>query len=69
MLRRAGAWVLLAALGVVLGLSVAWLQDTLGIPRYVVSWFWIVVMAAALCFAGWTAWGYYRAVRDEDDEE
>jgi len=67
--KRAGVWGLLAALGVVLGLGVAWLEAALGIPRGVIQWFWIVLMIAVLGFAGWAAWGYYRAIRDENDLE
>jgi ammonia channel protein AmtB len=69
MLRRAGEWSLLAAMSVALGLGVAWLEHTFAIPKNVVAWFWIVLMTTALGFAAWTAWGYYRAVRDEDEWE
>lgn len=69
MLRRAGEWALLAAVGVALGLGVAWAEAAFAIPKNVVAWFWIVLMVAALGFAGWAAWGYYRAIRDEDEWE
>jgi hypothetical protein len=69
MLKLVREWALFAVLGVVLGLGVAWLQGALGIPRNIVGWFWIVLMVAALGYAGWAAWGYYGAVRDEDDGE
>lgn len=62
-------WALFAVLGVVLGLSVVWLESAFGIPRNVVQWFWIVLMVAALGFAAWAAWRYYGTVRDEDDGE
>ena len=69
MLRRAGEWVLLAAVGVAFGLVVAWVEDAFAIPKNVVAWFWIVVMVAALGFALWTARAYYQAIRDEDEWE
>ena len=69
MLKLVREWVLFAVLGVALGLSVAWLQEAFGIPRNVIGWFWIVLMVAALGYAGWAAWGYYVAVRDEDELE
>jgi hypothetical protein len=68
-MRRAGGWALLAALGPALGLGVVWLEDAFGIPRNLIQWFWIVLLTAALSFAGWAAWGYYRAIRDEDEQE
>jgi hypothetical protein len=61
-----------AALGLVavaLGLSVAWAEQAFAIPKIVVQGFWIVLMAAALGFAAWAAWGYYRAIRNEDEWE
>ncbi len=69
MLRRAREWALLVALGVVLGLGVTWFEDAFGIPRNVVQWFWILLVAGVLAFAAWAAWGYYGAVRDEDEPE
>jgi ammonia channel protein AmtB len=69
MLRRAGEWLLLGAVGVVIGLGVAWVERTFAIPRNVVAWFWIVLLMMALGFAAWAAWGYYRAIRDEDEWE
>lgn len=60
-------WAPALALGVALGLGVAWLELALGIPKFVVQWFWIVLMVLALGFAAWVAWGYYSAIRDEDD--
>lgn len=69
MLRRVAEWGLIAAAGIALGLGVAWVEDAFAIPKIVVQVFWIVVMVAALGFAGWAAWGYYRAVSEEDDWE
>lgn len=69
MIKLAREWMLFAVAGVVLGLSVAWLQEAFGIPRNVVGWFWIVLMVAALGYAVWAAWGYYVALRDEDKPE
>jgi|CXWL01.1.fsa_nt_gi ammonia channel protein AmtB len=68
-MRRAGGWALLVVLGVTLGLGVAWLESALAIPKNVVAWFWIVLLAGTLGFAAWTAWGYYRAIRDENELE
>ncbi len=69
MLRRAGEWVLLAAVGIALGLGVAWAEQAFAIPKIVVQGFWIVLMVAALGFAAWAGWGYYRAIRNEDEWE
>lgn len=69
MLRRAGAWVLLGLSAVALGLGAAWAEVAFAIPKYVVQMFLIVLLLGALAFAGWAAWGYYRAIRDEEDEE
>jgi len=55
--------------GVALGLGVAWAEQAFAIPKIVVQGFWIVLLAAALGFAAWAAWGYYRAIRDEDEWE
>jgi hypothetical protein len=65
--RFARELLLIAVAGIALGLGVAWVEDAFAIPKIVVQVFWIVVMAAALGFAGWAAWGYYRAVNEEDD--
>jgi hypothetical protein len=59
----------LALVAVALGLSVAWAEQAFAIPKIVVQGFWIVLLTAALGFAGWAAWGYYRALRDDDDWE
>jgi hypothetical protein len=59
----------LALVAVALGLGVAWAEQALAIPKIVVLGFWIVLMVAALGFAGWAAWGYYRALRDDDEWE
>ena len=69
MRRRAGEWLLLGAAAIALGLGVAWIEQAFAIPKNVVAWFWILLMVAALGFAGWTVWGYYGAVRDEDEWE
>ena len=58
-----------SALGVALGLGVAWVERSFGIPKNVVQLFWIAVMAAAMGFAVWAGWSYYRAHRDDDDWE
>jgi hypothetical protein len=59
----------LALVAVALGFGVAWAEQTFAIPKIVVQGFWIVLMLAALGFAAWAAWGYYRALRDEDEWE
>jgi ammonia channel protein AmtB len=69
MSRRAGAWALLTAMSLGLGLGVAWLEGAFAIPKNVTAWLWIVLMVGALGFAGWAAWGYYRAIRDEEEWE
>lgn len=58
--------VMIALAGVVLGLGVAWAADALAIPNIVVQVFWIVLLLAGLGFAVWAAWGYYRAIKDDD---
>lgn len=67
MRRAVTEWLAVFAAGIAIGLGVAWVEDALAIPKIVVQVLWIVVMAAALGFAGWAAWGYYRAVNKEDD--
>lgn len=67
MLRFLREWALVLVLGVGLGLGVAWLEQAFAIPKTIVQWFWIVLMAAALGFAAWVAWGYYSALRNEDE--
>lgn len=59
----------LALVAVALGLSVAWAEQAFAIPKIVVQVFWIVLMVVALGFAAWAAWGYYRAIRNEDEWE
>ena len=60
-------WAAYAALAVALGLSVAWMERTFSIPKAIVQIGWLVALMAALGFAAWAAWRYYRALRDEDD--
>jgi hypothetical protein len=67
MLRLLREWALVLVLGVGFGLGVAWLEQTFGIPKHFVQWFWIALMVAALGFVGWVAWAYYSVLRDEDD--
>jgi hypothetical protein len=55
--------------GVAFGLGVAWAEQAFAIPRIVVQGFWIVLLTAALGFAGWVGWGYYRALRDDEEWE
>ncbi len=62
-------WAALALVAVALGLSVAWAEQAFAIPKIVVQGFWIVLMVAALGFAAWAGWGYYRAIRNEDEWE
>jgi hypothetical protein len=54
---------------VLLGVAVAWAEQAFAIPKIVVQGFWIVLMTAALGFAAWAGWGYYRAIRNEDEWE
>lgn len=67
--QQVAAWVGVLALGVALGLGLAWVESAFAIPKNVVQWFLIALMAVALGFAAWAAWGYYRAIRDEDEWE
>ena len=67
--RQAAEWFVLVATGVSFGLGVAWAEQAFAIPKIVVQVFWIVLMTAALGFAAWAAWGYYRAIRNEDEWE
>lgn len=60
-------FVAILAAGVALGLGVAWVEAEFAIPKIVVQAFWIVLLVAGLGFAGWAAWGYYRASKDEDE--
>jgi ammonia channel protein AmtB len=65
--RRLLEWVLLAAAAVSLGLGVAWLEDFFAIPKIVVQVLWVLLFVVVLGFAVWAAWGYYRAIRNEDE--
>jgi hypothetical protein len=67
--RQVAEWSALGAAGVLLGVAVAWAEQAFAIPKIVVQGFWIVLMVAALGFAAWAAWGYYRALRNEDEWE
>jgi hypothetical protein len=67
--RFAVELVLLGAAGIALGLGVAWIERAFAIPKNVVAGFLIFLMVVALGFAVWAAWGYYRALRDEDEWE
>ena len=67
--RIALEFLLIAVAGVAIGLGVAWAEQAFAIPKNVVLGFWILLMLGALGFAGWAAWGYYRAIRDEDEWE
>ncbi|MBL9095807.1 MAG: hypothetical protein JNK07_02680 [Alphaproteobacteria bacterium] len=69
MLRRLLAWLLLGLAAVALGLGAAWAERAFAIPKYVMQSALLVLLLGALAFAGWAAWGYYRAIRDEEDEE
>lgn len=69
MIRRALEWLLLGLLAVALGLGASWAEAAFAIPKYVMQTAFIVLVLGALAFAGWAAWGYYRAIRDEEDEE
>jgi hypothetical protein len=69
MLRRVGEWALLGLGAFALGLGAAWAEAAFAIPKYVMQVLLIVLLLGALAFAGWAAWGYYRAIRDEEDEE
>lgn len=57
---------LLGAIAVLIGIGVVWTQELLGIPKDVVQMVWLGSLFAALAFAGWAAWDYYRALRDDD---
>jgi hypothetical protein len=67
--RQVATWVGVLAVGVALGLGAAWVEEAFAIPRNVVQWFLIALLATALGFAAWAGWGYYRAIRDEDEWE
>jgi hypothetical protein len=66
-LRRAVGWLALGPAAVGLGLGVAWAETALGIPKFFVQAGLLIMLVAVLGFAGWAAYGYYRAIRDEDD--
>ena len=63
--RALGAWLWVGCAA--LGLGVAWLEQAFAIPKIVVQGTWLALILVALGFAGWAAWRYYRAVRDEND--
>ena len=67
--RRTAEWAGLVVAGLSFGLGVARAEQAFAIPKIVVQGFWIVLMVAALGFAAWAGWGYYRAIRDEDEWE
>ncbi|NOT42685.1 MAG: hypothetical protein HOP13_19585 [Alphaproteobacteria bacterium] len=67
--RQVAEWVGVVVAGGALGLGLAWIESAFAIPKNVVQWFLIVLMVTALGFAAWAAWGYYRALRDEDEWE
>jgi ammonia channel protein AmtB len=60
-------WVAMAAAAVLLGLGVAWIERAFAIPKIVVQALWVSLFLIGLGFAVWAAWGYYRAIRDEDE--
>ncbi|MBL8779440.1 MAG: hypothetical protein JNL06_00735 [Alphaproteobacteria bacterium] len=60
---------LLGAIAVFIGIAVVWLEDLFGIPRHIVQWIWLGSILAGLIFAGWAAWDYYRALKDDDHWE
>ena len=66
-MQRAVGWLALGAAAVGLGLGVAWAETVFRIPKFFVQTGFLIVLVAAIGFAGWTAYGYYRAIRDEDD--
>ncbi len=66
-MRRIAGWLALAVAAVLSGLGVAWAETALAIPKFVVQAGLLTALAGAAGFAAWTAYGYYRAVRDEDD--
>src|SRR5690606_37386326 len=66
-LRAAASWLATACIAVALGLGIAWAESAFAIPKIIVQTALRTALLAALGFAGWAAWGYYRAVRDEDD--
>ena len=62
-------WLELLALGLAgaaLGLGVAWAERTFGIPKNVVQLFWFGLLAAAVGFAVWAGWRYYRESQEDD---
>jgi hypothetical protein len=62
-----GRRVLLGIAAVAAGLGVAWAEEAFAIPKDVVRMVWLGSLVVALGFAAWAAWGYYRALRDDDD--
>ncbi len=67
--RQIAEWAALVTAGVLLSVAVAWAEQAFAIPKIVVQGFWIVLMTVALGFAAWAGWGYYRAIRNEDEWE
>ena len=57
---------LLGAIAVLIGIGAVWPQDLFAIPKDVVQWVWLGSLLAALAFAAWAAWDYYRALKDDD---
>ena len=66
-MRRIAGWLALAVAAVSLGLGIAWVEASFAIPKFVVQTGLLIVLIGAAGFAAWTAYGYYRAIRDEDD--
>jgi hypothetical protein len=57
---------LLGAISVLTGIGAVWTQEMFSIPKDVVQMVWLGSLLAALFFAAWAAWDYYRALRDDD---
>ena len=66
-LRSVFDWLAILVAGAALGLGVAWFEQAFAIPKIVVQGTWLVLIFAALGYAGWVAWRYYRAIRDENE--
>jgi RsiW-degrading membrane proteinase PrsW (M82 family) len=66
-LREAASWLATACIAVAIGLGIAWAESAFAIPKIIVQTGLLTALLAALGFAGWAAYGYYRAFRDEDE--
>ena len=60
-------WLALFAAGAALGLALAALQNTFGIPKPVMQGALAVLLAIGLAAAVWAGWRYFRNIAKDDD--